>query len=275
MAVARYPAGFDNPSGKPRGSVMTVELELAGCPFTLLNGGPHFSINPSISFFVHTRSVEETHRLAGALADGGAFLMPLESYPWSRQYAWVQDRFGVSWQVMLSDTEQDGPLICPCLMFSGGVHGRAEEALGLYAACFPGGRVTLLDHYTAAEGPEGTLKHGRVSLGGAELAAMDGHLEHGARFNEAVSLQVRCQDQAAVDYFWTALSDGGAEGPCGWLTDRFGVSWQVVPTAFLAMLKADEGQGPGYERAFQAMLGMTKLDLTALEAAYWGGPGVA
>jgi predicted 3-demethylubiquinone-9 3-methyltransferase (glyoxalase superfamily) len=270
-AVSRYPAGFDNPSGKPRGSVMTVAFEIAGSPFTALNGGPMFTINPTVSFFAHTRSVAETERIATALADGGMYLMPLGEYPWSPRYAWVQDRFGVSWQVMLAGDGRDGPMIVPCLMFAGAVHGQAEEALKLYAAAFPGGKVEVLERYTADEGPAGTIKHGRVSLGGPQLVAMDSHLEHNASFNEAVSLQVFCRDQAEVDHYWAALGDGGEEGPCGWLKDRFGVSWQVVPTGFIEMMTAGEGAGPGYERAFQAMLGMTKLDVAALNAAIQPG----
>ena len=269
-AVSRYPSGFVNPSGRPRGSVMTVEMDLAGTPFSLLNGGPAFSINPTISFFAHTAGIAETERVATGLAEGGAYLMPLGEYPWSPRYAWVQDRYGVSWQVMLAPEGWDGPTIVPCLMFAGAVHGRAEVALTRYAAAFPGGRVEALEHYTAEEGPADTVKHGRAWLGGQRLVAVDSHLEHQARFNEAVSLQVLCADQAEVDHYWAALSDGGAEGPCGWLTDRFGVSWQVVPTGFIEMMKAGEGSGAGYERAFRAMLGMTKIDLAAIEAAFAG-----
>ncbi len=271
-AIARYPSSFDNPSGKPRGSVMTVDFELAGSPFTALNGGPGFTINPTISFFAHTGTVEETERIAAALGDGGMYLMELAEYPWSPRYAWVQDRYGVSWQVMLSNADRDGPMIVPCLMFAGDVHGRAEAALKQYALAFPGGKIEVLERYTANEGPEGTIKHGRAALGGQEFVAMDSHLEHEASFNEAVSLQVLCHDQDEVDHYWAMLTDGGEEGPCGWLKDRFGVSWQVVPTSFLEMIQAGEGSGPGYEQAFQVMLGMKKLDIAALAAAFEGAP---
>lgn len=269
-AVARYPLGFDNPGGKPRGSVLTVELDLAGTPFTALNGGPHLRPDPSISFFVHTKGTAETDRVARALADGGSYLMELDSYPWSASYAWVQDRYGVSWQVMLADA-WDGPMIAPCLMFTGSVHGRAEAALRLYAGIFPEGHVELLERYQAEEGPTGTVKHGRASLAGQPLIAMDSHLGRGLGFSEAISLQVLCRDQAEVDHYWSRLSERGEEGVCGWLKDRFGVSWQVVPTVFLEMLQAGEASGPGYERAFRAMLGMTKLDIAAIQAARQGG----
>ena len=267
-ALSRYPEGFENPAGKPRGSVMTVEFELAGSPFTALNGGPLFTINPTISFLAHMGSIDETERLAAALADGGSYLMELGEYPWSPRYAWVQDRFGVSWQVMASP---EAPVaIAPSLMFAGDMHGRAEEALRVYVDVFTGGALEALERYTPDEGPEGTIKHGRASLGGQRLVAMDSHVTHDARFNEAVSLQVMCRDQAEVDHYWERLSHGGEEGPCGWLKDRFGVSWQVVPRSFIAMMKAGEGSGPGYERAFKTMLDMKKLDIATLEAAYAG-----
>jgi predicted 3-demethylubiquinone-9 3-methyltransferase (glyoxalase superfamily) len=268
-ATSRYPSTFDNPAGKPRGSLLTVEVELAGCPFSLLNGGQAFAIHPTISFFAFTGDVGETERMVAALADGGSFLMELGEYPWSPRYAWVQDRYGVSWQVMTAAAaERPEPRIVPCLMFSGAVAGRAEEALRHYASVFPDGAVESLERYEPGEGPPDMVKHGRARLGASSLVAMDSHLEHDAVFNEAMSLQVLCRDQAEVDHFWSGLGAGGEEGPCGWLKDRFGVSWQVVPTAFMEMMKPGEAAGPGYERAFRAMLDMKKLDLAALQAAF-------
>ncbi|HVS03238.1 MAG TPA: VOC family protein [Thermoanaerobaculia bacterium] len=267
-AVARYPESFDNPSGKPPGSVMTVELELAGLPFTLLNGGPQFTINPSISFFVHTDGVEETDSIFTALADGGSILMPLQAYPWSQRFGWVQDRFGVSWQVILGRRDGVRQKIVPCLMFTGAQHGRAEEAMRTFTALFDHSRVGDVARYTADEGPEGTVKHGRFVLAGQDFVAMDSHFEHRFGFDEGVSLQVMCEDQAEVDRYWAALSEGGEEGPCGWLEDRFGLSWQVAPTAFVELLK--EGDAAANERAFQAMLDMKKLDIAALRAAHEG-----
>jgi predicted 3-demethylubiquinone-9 3-methyltransferase (glyoxalase superfamily) len=268
--MSRYPASFDNPSGRPRGSVMTVEMELGGQAFTALNGGPRFTPNPTISFFAQATDVAEVERMAQALGEGGSYLMDLGEYPWSSRYAWVRDRYGVSWQVIHSEERWDGPMIVPCLMFAGDVAGRAEEALELYADLFPGGAIEAVERYGAEEGPEGTVKHGRVSLGGQRLVTMDSHLDHGVRFNEAISLQVLCRDQEEVDHYWAKLSAGGEEGPCGWLEDPFGVSWQVVPTGLVDMLRAGEAGGAGYERAFKAMLDMKKLDVDALRRAFEG-----
>ena len=268
-ATSRYPSSIDNPSGRPRGSLLTVEFELAGRRFTALNGGPLFKLNPSISFFVHVDGEGEADRLFGALADGGTVLMPLGAYPWSPRYGWVQDRFGVSWQVMAGRRPAGGATIVPCLMFSGPQHGRAEEAMRAYAAAFPGGRVVDVARYAAGEGPEGTVKHGRLVLAGQDLVAMDSHVSHGITFSEALSLQVTCDDQATLDRYWAALAEGGAHGPCGWLKDRFGLSWQVVPTGMSAWMAS--GDEAARDRAFAAMLKMGRLDIAALERAYRGG----
>lgn len=267
-AVSYYPESFDNPGGKPRGSVLTVEFDVAGQRFTALNGGPHFVINPSISFFAHVEVAEEAERLFSILADGGEVLMPLGSYPWSERYGWLQDRFGVSWQVITGRREQPCAVIAPCLMFAGTQHGRAEEAMKLYAGIFPDGRVESVERYSAGEGTEGTIKHGRFVLAGQDMVAMDSYIDHGFTFNEALSLQVMCKDQDEVDHYWAALSEGGEQGPCGWLKDRFGVSWQVVPVGIVEWMTSKDVAAR--DRAFQAMMSMKKLDIAALQAAFSG-----
>jgi predicted 3-demethylubiquinone-9 3-methyltransferase (glyoxalase superfamily) len=268
-ATSRYPESGGNPSGRPPGSVLTVEFEVAGQRFTALNGGPLFELNPSVSFFVHVDAADEADRLFGALADGGKPLMPLGEYPWSPRYGWIRDRFGVSWQVMAGRRPPGATTIVPCLMFAGPQHGRAEGALRAYASIFPEGRVTELARYAVGEGPVETVKHGRVSLAGQALVAMDSHVAHEITFNEALSLQVMCEDQATLDRYWAALGEGGSHGPCGWLKDRFGLSWQVVPTSISAWMTHPDAAAR--DRAFAAMLKMGKLDIAALDRALAGG----
>ena len=267
-AVSRYPTDSDNPGGRPRGSVLTVEFEVAGQGFTALNGGPVFSINPSISFFVHVDTVAEAERCFGQLAEGGEALMPFGAWPWSEGYGWVKDRFGVTWQVIAGWRQEGGAVIVPCLMFSGPQAGRAEEALTTWAELFPGGEVVRLERYGAGEGVEGTIKHGRARVGGQELIAMDSHAPHAFNFNEGVSLQVGCQDQELLDRYWTSLSEGGAPGQCGWLKDRFGVSWQVVPSAIADWIACEDPVAR--DRASEAMLEMEKLDIAGLKGALDG-----
>jgi predicted 3-demethylubiquinone-9 3-methyltransferase (glyoxalase superfamily) len=258
-----------NPGGRPPGSVLTVEVELAGFAFTLLNGGPMFRPTPSLSFFVHVDAPGEVDPLFAALAEGGQVLMPLGEYPWSPRYGWAQDRFGVSWQVIAGRRPPGGATVVPCLMFAGPVHGRAEEAMRFYAGVFPQGRLVDVARYAAGEGPEGAVKHGRFQLAGQDLVAMDAHGDHGFGFTEGTSLQVLCEDQATLDGCWEALAaGGGSHGPCGWLKDRFGLSWQVVPAAMRRWLTG--GDAAARDRVFAAMLTMGQLDVAALERAFAG-----
>jgi predicted 3-demethylubiquinone-9 3-methyltransferase (glyoxalase superfamily) len=272
-ALSRYPESADNPSGKPRGSVMTVEFEVGGQRFTALNGGPHFTINPSISFFVRVDSPTDAERIFLALAGHGKVLMPLAAYPWSESYGWVADRFGVSWQVITGRRPDGGACVVPCLMFSGAVHGRAEKAMRTYSSLFPEGHIESLERYAADEGPEGTIKHGRCVVHGQELIAMDSHYDHGFGFNEAISFQIMCDDQSEIDRYWVKLSENGEPGPCGWLKDRFGVSWQVVPSGISEWMTSKNAAAR--DRAFSAMLKMQKLDIAALRAAFEGTPSGA
>jgi predicted 3-demethylubiquinone-9 3-methyltransferase (glyoxalase superfamily) len=268
VATSRYPESGTNPSGKPPGSVLTVEFEVAGQRFTALNGGPIFVLNPSVSFFVNLKSVEEVERLYAALADGGKALMPLGSYPWSERYGWVMDRFGVSWQVMLS-ANPDVATIVPCLMFTGSNLRRAEEAMRFYTEVFPSSRIDAIERYAAGEageGGEGTVKHGRFLLDGQWMVAMDAHGPHGFVFNEALSLQVMCKDQAELDRYWQALSEGGTTSMCGWLKDRFGLSWQVVPESIASWMATKDVAAR--DRAFAAMMTMKKIDIATLERAF-------
>ncbi len=268
-AAEHYPESIDNPSGMPRGSVVAVEVDIAGQRFTLLNGGPMFKPTPSISFFVRVDRKADADRLFSALADGGEVLMDIDAYPWSERYGWVQDRFGVSWQVISGPRPSDATIV-PCLMFAGEQHRRAEEAMRFYTSAFPGGHIESVERYAAGEGPEGTVKHGRFTVAGHEMVAMDSHVEHAFGFTEGVSLQVNCDGQREVDRYWDALVEGGgAHGPCGWLKDRFGVSWQVVPSRLGALLGSKDAAAR--ERTFAAMMKMKKLDIAELERAFTGG----
>jgi predicted 3-demethylubiquinone-9 3-methyltransferase (glyoxalase superfamily) len=267
-ATSHFPESGENPPGKPPGSVLTVEFELAGRVFTAINGGPDFTPNPSISFFVLADTPEKAERLYGVLADGGEALMPLDTYPWSQRYGWVKDRFGVSWQVMAGQREPGTATIVPCLMFAGTQHGRAEEAMNAYTRVFPESRVGLVERYAAGEGPPGTVKHGRFALAGQEMVAMDSHVSHDVTFSEALSLQVMCRDQTEIDHYWASLSEGGEAGPCGWLKDRFGVSWQVVPRNIKHWMTSTNAGAR--DRVFRAIMGMTKMDIAALARAFEG-----
>jgi predicted 3-demethylubiquinone-9 3-methyltransferase (glyoxalase superfamily) len=264
-------AGFEF-HGQPEGKVMTVEFELEGLKFIGLNGGPIFKFTPAISFLAACRTEAEVDALWGPLSAGGTALMELGAYPFSGRYGWTQDRYGLSWQVMLMDGREIPRAITPTLMFVGDVAGRAEEAVRKYAALFPHGRIGEIDRYREGEEPDraGTVRHAGFSLDGQEFAAMDSARVHGYSFTEAVSLMVVCGTQAEIDHFWDGLSQGGdpAAQRCGWLKDRYGVSWQVVPAVLDGMLR--DPDPAKVERVVNAFFQMSKFDIAELQRAFEG-----
>jgi predicted 3-demethylubiquinone-9 3-methyltransferase (glyoxalase superfamily) len=248
------------------GSVTVVSFRLAGQQITAFNAGPHFTINPSVSFFVESDSEAEIDALWEKLAEGGMALMELGEYPFSKKYGWVQDRFGVSWQLGLSDRAQT---ITPFLMFVGDQFGRAEEAINYYASVFEEAQIDEIQHYgPGMHEPEGAVMFASFSLLGQPFMAMESSYEHKFAFTEATSFSIACEDQAEVDYYWETLSEGGEPSQCGWLKDRFGLSWQVVPRRLLELM-GDEDREKG-NRVMQAMLQMTKIEIDKLEEAYAG-----
>ena len=266
--ITRYDDASAEVSGQPQGSAMTVSFELAGQRFVALNGGPQFQFTPAISFFVYCPTEAEVDELYAELSDGGAVLMPLQKYPFNDRYAWVQDRFGVSWQLYLGEPRPWK--IALSLMFVGEQSGKAEEAMQLYTSLFEDSSIEGVDRYGAGEAPEveGTVRHASFWLDGQEFMAMDSNHQHNFTFNEAVSFIVDCRDQEEVDYFWDNLTAGGEEQPCAWLKDKFGVSWQIVPRQLMQMITADDREKAG--RAVQAMLQMKKIDIAGLERVFNG-----
>lgn len=272
--VVRYDKAAAEAAGRPEGSAMTVPFRLAGQDFVALNGGPHFKFTPAISFFVTLETEADVDALWAELAAGGGVLMPLQRYDWSEKYGWLMDRYGLSWQVALGTREEVGQAkvpgvagIVPSLLFVGEQHGRAEEALRFYTSVFDSS-VTGILHYGPGESePEGTVKHAQFTLDGQTFTVMDSSLDHGFTFNEAVSFIVNCETQAEVDTLWAKLSVVPEAEQCGWLKDKFGVSWQIVPTALPKLL----GDPERSQRVMQAMLEMKKIDIDALERAYGQG----
>jgi predicted 3-demethylubiquinone-9 3-methyltransferase (glyoxalase superfamily) len=259
-------------SGQAEGSILTLEFELAGQQFAGLNGGPQFQFNPSISFHLKCATKNEVDELWNKLSDGGDILMPLAEYPFSERYGWCNDRYGVSWQVIFTGDIEIQQKITPVLMFVGDVCGNAEEAVNFYASVFDDANATIAARYGKGEAPdqEGTVRYAHFTLEGQEFGAMDSAQAHDFAFNEAISFLVDCKDQQEVDYFWNKLiADSGEESMCGWLKDRYGVSWQIVPQQLTAMLNAENKEKA--LQATKAMLQMKKIDIAALQKAFNGG----
>lgn len=263
VSIMRY--GEAGPG--PEGSVMTLTFQLDRQEFMALNGGPHFTFTPAISFFVNCETKEEVNELWEKLSDGGTVLMELDKYPFGEKFGWVADRFGVSWQLNLASRKQK---ITPFLMFVGEQHGKAEEAMNFYISLFNNSGIEEIERYGKGEAePEGTVMHAAFLLNGQEFMAMDSSLEHPFTFSEAISLFVNCENQEEVDRLWEKLSEGGRKVECGWLKDKYGVSWQIVPTVLEEMLNDPDPEKS--QRVMKAMLQMDKLDIEELMQAYKQG----
>jgi predicted 3-demethylubiquinone-9 3-methyltransferase (glyoxalase superfamily) len=254
----------------PSGDTDIVSFQLWGQPFMAISAGPLFTFTPAVSFLVACDTREQVDSLWSRLSEGGKELMPLGSYPFSERYGWTEDRYGLSWQVSLAFPGQLGQRITPTLMFVGQVVGKAEQAIDLYASVFPDSKVGPILRYGKDEQPdeEGTIKYAAFSLDGQDFAAMDSAGEHDFGFNEAVSLIVNCETQGDIDHYWDSLSAVPEAEQCGWLKDRYGLSWQVVPTAMDEMLRT--GTKEQIARVTEAFLQMKKFDLAELRRAYDG-----
>ncbi len=262
-------AGFEF-HGIPDGQVLTVEFKIEGFRFVGINGGPIFKPNPSISFFVSCRSRDEVDRIWARLKDGGQVRMELGEYPFSQRYGWVDDKYGFSWQLGFSPEAADQK-VTPTLLFVGPQCGKAEAAARMYTGVFRNSSVGEIMRYGKGEEPEreGSVRYMTFTLEGQRFSAMDSALAHNFGFNEAVSLMVECENQSEIDHYWEGLTrDGGEEGQCGWLKDRFGVSWQVAPRLLAEMLAHREHER--VERVTNAYLRMKKFDIAALERAFRG-----
>jgi predicted 3-demethylubiquinone-9 3-methyltransferase (glyoxalase superfamily) len=254
----------------PSGSADLVTIELLGQEFTLISAGPLFKFNPSVSFLVACNTKEEVSELWEKLFEGGTALMELGEYAFSEKYGWVQDRYGLSWQLMFFGEQEITQRITPTLMFVGDISGKAEEAINFYVSVFHKARVGDVLRYSKGEEPdkEGTIKHAAFILEGQKFAAMDSAHEHNFTFNEAISLMVHCDTQDEIDYYWDKLSADPKAEQCGWLKDKYGLSWQIVPNIIDKMLR--EKDKKKVARVTDAFLKMKKFDIAKLKKAYKG-----
>ncbi len=252
----------------PSGTVEVVTVRLAGSEFTLLVAGPFFKFTPAVSFLVACETKDEVEALWAKLAEGGKPLMELGEYPFSEKYGWTEDRYGLSWQVMYVAGREIEQRITPTLMFVGKQCGKAEEAMELYATVFNNSKLDGILRYGEGELPDkpGTVKHASFTLEGQKFAAMDSAYAHAFTFNEASSFMVHCETQEEIDDYWGKLSADPAAEQCGWLKDKYGLSWQIFPTVLGEMLKDKEKSA----RVTEAFLKMKKFDIEALKQAYEG-----
>ncbi len=239
-----------------------VVLSMEGQRIMLLNGGDMFRPNPSVSLMYLTSREEVVESLYKQLIEGGKELMPLDSYPFSKRYGWVEDRFGVSWQLYSGEDKDILQRLVPTLMFSGKNNGKAEEAINFYTSLFPGAEKRGILRYSGNEGEiEGNVQHAEFKIMDYLLMIMDSSYEHAFGFTEGMSLVVECHTQEEIDHYWEQLtSAGGEESMCGWLRDKYGVSWQITPAVMKELL-------PRSPRVMEVMMTMKKLDIRKLQEA--------
>ena len=243
-----------------------------------ISAGPLFKFNPSVSFHLKCKTKDEVDVSFEKLSKGGKVLMPLDSYRFSERFGWLEDRYGLSWQVILVDEGQMKQRITPVLMFVGSVCGKTEEAIHFYAEVFEDSAASeegsssanVLARYGKGEEPdrEGTVRYASFTLLGQEFGAMDSAREHKFAFSEAISFIVPCETQNEIDYFWERLAADPKGGQCGWLKEKYGVSWQITPTILNEMLGGADAARTA--RVTQAFLKMKKFDIEGLKRAYEG-----
>jgi predicted 3-demethylubiquinone-9 3-methyltransferase (glyoxalase superfamily) len=266
VGTSRYPSA-DLPDFQREfaGQVLTVDFEIRGQRLVAVNAGPEFAITPAISFIVNfdpaadPEAPGQLERLWKRLGAGGEELMPLGAYPFSPRYGWVRDRYGATWQLILSRPEgEPRPFIVPALMFGGPAQNRAQEAIAYYTEAFPDARLGTSVPSPEPTGPAaaGAVMYADLELSGTWLAAMDAATEQPFSFTEGVSLMVSCAGQAEIDWFWERLSRVPEAEACGWCKDQFGVSWQIVPENMDELMRRPQ--------AYQRLLGMKRIVIAEL-----------
>jgi predicted 3-demethylubiquinone-9 3-methyltransferase (glyoxalase superfamily) len=247
-------------------SPIVTSIAIAGQSFTLLDGGPMYKPNPSISFYYICEKEDELTTIWNAFSKEGQVLMALDKYPWSEKYGWINDKFGISWQLALGKISDVGQRITPCLMFTGKQYGRAEEAIAFYDSIFHDLKLDGILRYAANESPdeEGKIKHAQFAMNDQKFMIMESAAEHNFSFTEGISLTVHCDTQEEIDHYWNKLTgSGGEESMCGWLKDKFGVSWQIIPTMLNKIMSDPAKAG----KAAQAFMSMRKLNIEQIVQA--------
>lgn len=246
-------------------SPFVILVQLSGEKLMLLNDGPTAKPNPSVSFMVISATAAETEQYWNQLVKEGEVLMPLDTYGWSEKYGWVQDKYGVSWQLYTGAKNNSMQKFCPTLMFTGANAGKAEGAVHFYTKLYPSSDLQGILKYSEEDGDNTSfVKHAQFRIKQYTVMAMDSSTDHGFGFNDAISLVVECENQEEIDTYWEQLTaNGGKEIACGWLTDKYGISWQIIPKVLGELLK----EPAKAQRVMGALMQMKKLVIKDLENA--------
>ncbi len=223
----------------PSGDCDILRFELMSYEFQAISAGTHIKSNPSISFMVNFNTKYDKDarnridEIWDKLSESGKILMPLDAYPFSEHYGWLQDKYGFSWQLRYTDAEgEERPRIVPFFLFVTDSCEKAEEATGYYLCVFKNTKRGAMSHYpTKSEtNKKSSIMFTDFTLEDQWFAAMDvsAHM-HDFTFNEAISLIITCKDQKEIDYYLDKLSPVSKTSQCGAVKDKYGVSWQILP----------------------------------------------
>jgi len=250
----------------PSGDAQSVTFELDGIVLSAISGGPFFTFNPSISFYVFCDTKEEVDRLWKKMNQNATILMELMEYPFMKYFGWIQDQFGLSWQICLDESRgKEKQKIVPCLLFSSEVAGNAQKALDFYQKIFTSFKFHKHEYYDSEEliQKQPHVKYAEFEICNFTMVVMDHIMEADFSFNEAISFMISCENQEELDLYWEALSYDVQAEQCGWLKDQFGLSWQIIPKDFgdIMSYAAPEKM----EKLTKAFLKMKKLDMKKLK----------
>ncbi|MDE0127820.1 MAG: VOC family protein [Bryobacterales bacterium] len=257
--------------GTPSGDCEIVGFRIMGFGIQAISSRSPYKPTPSISIMVnfdpsHDKDARiRINEVWEHLSIDGKILMPLDQYEFSERYGWVEDKYGFSWQLVYTGPEGEGrPLVIPALLFVSEMCDKAEEATDFYLSLFRNAKRGAIARYPAGMEPnkEGAFMFTDFTLEGQWFAAMDGSTDmHDFAFNEAISLVVNCEDQMEIDYYWANLSAFPKAEQCGWVRDKYGVSWQILPTSM------NKWMSDHPDKIVPEMLKMRKIIIADLERA--------
>lgn len=235
------------------GDILTVSIDIDNQEFLLLNGGPEFNMTPAVSYVVEAESVEKAQAIWDRLAPRGQILMEIEDQSMGKLFGWLNDEFGVSWQI----TVGEGPeTITPCLMFIHQYFGKAAEAIDAWGEYYGG-----LEREVLINNPDGTIQFAKFTLHGQPFIVMDNDYDHQFEVTIGNSFCVYCDNQAEINRVWEAVTADGEESQCGWMVDKFGVAWQTTTRDMDTLLRSNN---PKAAEITEALYKMKKIDIDYL-----------
>lgn len=244
---------------------MVSVFNLNGLKFNALNGGDMFQFTNAISLFIKTNDLKEIDAIWKILKEDGTILMDLDEYEWSKKYGWIKDKYGLSWQIFLDEAPLE---ILPAFLFVNDQFGNAQEAIEFYCSLFKDSKTQYVVKFDENKPTlKDKIQYTEFTLANQLFIAMESPEDHDFGFNEAFSFVIHCENQDEVDYYWNSFINlGGQEGQCGWLKDKFGISWQVIPKLLVQLLNDSDKQKA--DRVMNAMMKMKKIECSKLEEAH-------